>query len=139
MNQLAAWLPAALIALFSFGLWGFFSKMALFYIDSKSALIYQTAGVLVVGLITLGMLNFKPAADAKGISFGLLTGIAYGIGCFFYLLAADKGKVTTVVTMTALYPLITIILSYLILHETISIKQYIGIFFALIAIYLMAG
>ncbi len=138
MNQLTTWLPAALVALFSFGFWGFFSKLTLLHVDSKSALVYQTLGVLIVGLFTFYMLNYKPATNVRGISFGILTGVAYGIGCLFYLIAADKGKVTTVVTMTALYPLITIILSYLVLHETISIKQYAGIALALAAIYLMA-
>jgi len=135
---MAQWLPAALLALLSFGLWGLFSKLALVYIDSKSALIFQTAGVLLVGIITLSMLNFKPAVDAKGLGFGLLTGIAYGVGCLFYLMAADKGKIVTVVTLTALYPLVTIILSYFLLQETISIKQFFGILLALGAIYLMS-
>lgn len=135
---MAQWLPAALLALLSFGLWGLFSKLALVYIDSKSALIFQTAGVLLVGIITLSMLNFKPAVDAKGLGFGLLTGIAYGVGCLFYLMAADKGKIVTVVTLTALYPLVTIILSYFLLQETISIKQFFGILLALAAIYLMS-
>lgn len=135
---MAQWLPAALLALLSFGLWGLFSKLALVYIDSKSALIFQTAGVLIVGIITLSMLNFKPAADVKGLGFGLLTGIAYGVGCLFYLMAADKGKIVTVVTLTALYPVVTIILSYFLLQETIHIKQFLGIMLALAAIYLMS-
>lgn len=132
------WLPSALLALFSFGLWGLFSKLALNYIDSKSALIFQTAGVLVVGIITLSMLNFKPATDMKGLGFGLLTGLAYGVGCLFYLIAADKGKIVTVVTLTALYPLVTLLLSYFLLQETLSIKQLCGVGCALFAIYLMA-
>src|SRR5205085_2222416 len=107
------WLPAAILALFSFGCWGFFSKLTLIYIDAKSALVFQTAGVLIIGIIILGMLHFKPATDIKGLGFGLLTGIAYGVGCMFYLIAADRGKVTTVVTLTALYPLVTIVFSYL--------------------------
>lgn len=133
------WLPSALFALFSFGLWGLFSKLSLVYVDSKSALIYQTAGVLLVGLLTLSILKFKPDTDLKGVSFGLLTGLAYGIGCFFYLIAADKGKVITVVTLTALYPLVTIVLSYLLLKETINIKQFLGIILALVAIFLMSS
>ncbi len=132
------WLPAALIALLSFGLWGLFTKLAIVYIDSKSAFVFQTIGVLVVGLITLSLLNFKPAADMKGLGFGLLTGIAYGVGCLFYFIAADKGKIITVVTLTALYPLVTIVLSYFLLRETVSVKQCIGIFFALVAIYFMS-
>jgi bacterial/archaeal transporter family protein len=133
------WLPAALLALLSFGLWGFFTKLAIVYIDSKSALVFQTMGVLIVGLVTLILLNFKLATDLKGLSFGLLTGIAYGVGCLFYFIAADKGKIMTVVTLTALYPLVTIALSYLLLREGMSLKQCLGIFFALIAIYLMSN
>lgn len=132
------WLPAALMALLSFGLWGFFTKLAILHIDSKSALVFQTAGVLVVGMIVLAMLNFKPATDIKGLTYGLLTGLAYGIGCLFYFIAADKGKIMTVVTLTALYPLVTIVLSYLLLQEAVTLKQCLGIVFALIAIFLMS-
>lgn len=132
------WLPAAILALLSFGIWGLFTKLAIVYVDSKSALVYQTLGVLIIGIITLSLLDFKPATDLKGISFGILTGIAYGIGCLFYFIAADKGKIVTVVTMTALYPLITILLSYVILKEGINLKQCVGIILALAAIYFMS-
>lgn len=132
------WLSAALLALFSFGLWGLFTKLAIVHIDSKSALVFQTFGVLVVGVITLFMLDFKPSMDAKGLGFGLLTGLAYGIGCLFYFIAADKGKIITVVTLTALYPLVTIVLSYVLLREAVTLKQCLGIIFALFAIFLMS-
>jgi len=131
------WLPATLFALFSFGVWGLFTKLAIIYIDSKSALVFQTIGVFIVGVVTLYLLNFKLATNFKGLSFGVLTGLAYGIGCLFYFIAADKGKIITVVTLTALYPLITILLSYFILKETISIKQLIGILFAFMSIFLL--
>jgi transporter family protein len=132
------WLSAALISLFSFGLWGFFSKLTIQHVDAKSALVYQSAGVAVIGFIAFLLLQGKPAVDAKGISYGLLTGIAYGVGCLFYFIAADKGKVTTVVTMTALYPIVTILLAYLILHEGINLKQGAGVILALVAIYLLS-
>jgi len=136
---MTAWFPAALLSLFCFGLWGFFTKLAIVYIDSKSALIFQTIGVVLIGLITLSLMHFKPASDVKGIGFGILTGLAYGVGCLFYFIAADKGKLITVVTMTALYPLITILLSYLLLKEGVNLKQFIGIGLALIAIYLLSS
>lgn len=133
------WLPAAVLALFSFGFWGFFSKLSLNYIDTKSALIFQTGGVLIIGIIALAMMNFKPAMEMKGLGFGVLTGIAYGIGCLFYLIAAERGKLVTVVTLTALYPLVTIMLSSLFLHETINLKQTCGIVLAIVAIILLSS
>ena len=132
------WISASIISLLSFGLWGFYTKLTVSYIDSRSALVYQTLGVMIIGLVTLGLVGFKPATEVKGINYAICTGLFYGIGCLFYFIAASKGKITTVVTMTALYPVITIILSYLILKETISVKQFFGIALALVSIYLMS-
>lgn len=133
-----AWFPATLFSLFSFGLWGLFTKLSVLRIDSKSALIYQTIGVVIVGVLTLSMLNFKPATDTKGLIYAILTGIAYAVGCWFYFIAASKGKIITVVTLTALYPLVTILLAYVLLKETVSLKQGIGISLAFVAILLMS-
>jgi transporter family protein len=132
------WLSASMIALCSFGLWGLFTKLSVEYIDFKRALIYQTLGVMIVGLISLGLIGFKPEASGKGFGFALLTGVAYGIGCLFYFLAASKGKIITVVTLTALYPMVTIVLAYFILQETITLKQIIGIGLAIFSILLMS-
>lgn len=135
---MTGWLPTSLLALFSFGLWGFFTKMAVVHMDSKSALVYQTLGVLIIGVVALGMMNFKPATDTKGVAYALLTGVAYGVGCLFYFFAASKGKIITVVTLTALYPLITIVLAYWLLNETVNFKQLAGIALAIVAIVLMS-
>ena len=137
--MLTTWLPATLLSLFSFGLWGLFTKLAVVHIDSKSALIYQTIGVVIIGMIALSSMSFKPATDAKGLSYAILTGIAYGIGCLFYFIAASKGKIITVVTLTALYPLITIVLAYFLLKESVNLKQCLGIILAFVAILLMSS
>ena len=108
---MTAWFPAALFSLLSFGCWGLFTKLSVMYIDSKSALIYQTLGIVFVSIITFRLLNFKPELHIKGLSFAILTGVAYAIGCWFYFIAASKGKMSTVVSLTALYPLVTIFLS----------------------------
>lgn len=132
------WLSASILALFNFGLWGFFTKLAVNHIDSKSALIYQTVGVLLVGIYLLYTMNYKPSTDTKGLVYALLTGAAYGLGCIFYFIAASKGRIVTVVTLTALYPLVTIFLAFFFLKESISLKQIIGISLACIAILFMS-
>lgn len=136
---MTTWFPPALIALLSFGFWGLFTKLAVLHIDSKSALIYQALGVAVIGILMLCFMNFKPASNPKGLFYALLTGAAYGVGCLFYFIAASKGKIITVVTLTALYPLVTILLAYLLLKEGVNLKQGIGIVLAFIAIILMSS
>ena len=133
------WVPASILALLSFGFWGLFTKLAVAHIDYKSALIYQTLGVLIIGIITLGLIEFKPVSNIKGSGYAILTGAAYSIGCLFYFIAASKGKIITVVTLTALYPLVTIALAYFLLSESVSVKQLAGIVFGLIGIFLMSA
>ena len=62
-----------------------------------------------------------------------------GMGdAFLYLLAVSKGKVSIIVFISALYPVVTIALSYVFLHETISLKEGFGMVFALTAIVLFS-
>lgn len=133
------WFSSSILALLSFGFWGLFTKLAVDHIDFKSAIIYQTLGVIVVGLIGLTLVDFKPATDSKGIFFAILTGLFYAFGCLFYFIAASRGKIITVVTLTALYPLVTILLSHYLFKEAIGIKKIIGISLAFLAIFLMNG
>lgn len=136
---MTSWLPATFISLMSFGLWGLFTKLTVAHIDSKSALIFQTIGVLIIGMLTLNLVNYKPNMDAKGLCYAILTGLAYGVGCLFYFVAASRGKIITVVTLTALYPLITIFLAHIFLREAVSLKQWLGVVLAMAAILLMVS
>ncbi|NEP52146.1 MAG: EamA family transporter [Moorea sp. SIO3C2] len=52
----------------------------------------------------------------------------------FYIKAISKGSIAIVSTLSALYPLVVILLGLVVLHETLTLKQTIGIGFALVAI-----
>ena len=132
------WFVFAILALIMWGLWGFFPKLSTNYINPKSALVYEVVGSVIVGVIILFLVGFKPEVHPKGIIFALLTGIAATLGTLFFLYAVSRGKASTTVVITALYPLITIMLALLILHEPISLKQGIGMLLALAAIILVA-
>jgi uncharacterized membrane protein len=132
------WLAPALTSLMIFGFWGLFSKLSVIYIGSKSALVYQSVGALLAGLLALSLVHFKPTFDYKGVTFGILTGLCSGMGGLFYLFAVSKGKSSTIVTLTSLYPLVTILLSFIIIREGLHAKQLLGVFFALLALHLLS-
>ena len=134
-----SWFIYSIFALVLWGLWGFFPKLATYYINPMSILIYEVIGTIVVGCIVLVILGFSPEVQFRGVLFGLLTGITLTLGSLFFLFALNEGKTSVVVTMTALYPLITILLAFLILKEQITLRQGIAIILALVAMVLFSS
>jgi len=132
------WLIPAIVCLLAWGFSRFFPKLATQYIDPKSAFIYEVSGEVLVALVMLVAVGFRPMLHSKGISFGLLAGVFGGIGVFAYLLAAQRGNVVQLVTITALYPVVTVLLGYFILGEAVSLRQGIGMALALLAVVLVA-
>lgn len=128
----------AVVSLVMWGLWGFFPKLATDNIGPKSVLIFQNTATILVTIFVLASVNFKPEINSKGIFFSVISGLAGTVGGLFFLYAISKGRASVIVTMTALYPIVTIILAFLILKEPISLKQGIGMMFALIAMVLFS-
>ncbi|GAB4280490.1 MAG: EamA family transporter [Candidatus Rifleibacteriota bacterium] len=117
-----AWLIPALLALVIWGFWGLFPKLACAHISPISALFFQTLGsVIIVAVILLGN-KFKVEFHSRGIMFALLGGAAGTLGSVFYNTAAKTGKISVVVALTAMYPIVTIVLSYFWLDEPLTGK-----------------
>jgi transporter family protein len=135
---MTSWFIHAIIAFFLFGLWGFFPKLATNYIHPKSALAYEVLGGIVIAILILYLLKFRPEFDIRGLLFATLAGMAGTLGVLFFLFAVSQGKTSTVVTLTALYPLVTILLAFFILKEPITLKQGVGMMFALVAMILFS-
>ena len=133
------WFVWTMLAMITFGAWGFFPKLAVSYIKPQSALIYQVLGGLLVGIVGLALLRFKPETNAMGVLYAFLTGVTGVLGTLFYYAAAQRGQISIVVSLTALYPLITILLAVIFLHEPLVLRQIVGLCFAVAAIILLAG
>ncbi|MBI4379335.1 MAG: DMT family transporter [Nitrospinae bacterium] len=134
----ADWFIFSLIALFLWGLWGFLSKIATYYVGPTSVFLYGSVGALLVSIFSVISLGFRFEVHPIGIILGTLTGVLGAAGVIFFFFAMKEGNTTVIVTMTALYPLVTLLLSYLILREPITLKQTVGILFAIIAMVLLS-
>lgn len=133
------WLTASIISLILFGLWAFFPKISSEYINAKQAMPYEVLGAVLVGVLFFIFQGIDFNHHPKGYLFAFLTGVCGTLGTFFYFYAASQGKLSIIVTLTALYPIITIALSIFLLEEKISPKQYIGIVLAVLAIYFLSS
>lgn len=132
------WFLPALFTFFLWGTWGFIPKFTTRYISPISAVVFEALGAMIVGIFILAILRFRPEVHPKGIGLAIATGIFGILGALCYLTAIKKGKVSVVVTMTALYPVFSIGLAALILKEPVTLKEGIGILFSCIAIVLFS-
>jgi transporter family protein len=130
------WLLPASMTMICWGIWGFIPKITTRYINPLIASVFEGLGSAIFALIILFTLSFKPEIHPKGVSLAFITGLLGMLGALFYLFAMLKGKVSVIATLVALNPVITIGLAYFFLKEPITLKEGVGMVFALIAIVL---
>jgi len=133
------WFFLTLAAMLMWGFWGFFSKLATQALRDVDAAIYQGVGSFLVMVLAAMVFRFQPSGKPINILFALLSGFSATLATFFFFAAITRGRSVVVVSMTALYPLVTLALSVLFLHEVVTFKQLLGVGLALGAIVLLSS
>ncbi len=133
------WLLFTLAAMLMWGFWGFFSKLATESFRDVDAAIYQGIGSFIIMVLAAVYFRFQPAGKPMNIVYAILSGFSATLATFFFFAAITRGRSVVVVSMTALYPLVTLALSVLFLHEALTLKQLLGVGLALGAIILLSS
>jgi uncharacterized membrane protein len=130
------WLIYALITTLFWGVWGAFTEIPA-NAGFPGTLIYVvwSLTMIIPALVALKLIGWKLDTDKRSIIFGLIIGFT-GAGGQLALLtgAIVNGPAYLIFPIISLSPVITILLSVLFLKEKASIKGWIGITLALIAI-----
>jgi transporter family protein len=139
---LPRWLVFSILTIGCWGAWGAVSKIASNEIDANTNQVLFTVGL--IPLFAVAMRSPRLAVGAgevrrAGIGWAFLTGILGGVGniAFFRALVVG-GQASIVVPVTALFPLVTVILALSVLRERVGRLQQLGLALALIAIYLIS-
>ena len=120
-----------LITMLRWGFWAFFGKLAL---ERKMApttvfLAEALTGAIIAVPLLLTLIirqHAQPIAPTMNI-YGFLSGAVLALGLLFYYLALEGASVSVVVSLTASYPAIAVLLSYAILGEKPTAMQWIGV------------
>ena len=92
-------------------------------------------GSCPIAFVLFGARKFRIEKSIKGAIYGLIAGflsiIGY-VGMFFAF--ANAPNATLVSVSTGLFPMVTVILAVIFLHERLNWVQYVGLTFAVIAI-----
>lgn len=126
-------------------MWGLVSKIASAGVDAYTNQLLYTAGLIPLMAFVAWVAHRHRADDPKerrasGASWAFFTGILGGLGniAFFQALVLG-GKASIVAPVTALFPMVTVVLAMLVLRERLGRLQWIGLALAFAAIYLLSA
>lgn len=134
------WIIYAFLSAIFASLTSIFAKIGIDNVESNLGTSIRT---MVVLLISWGIVLAKgKQKDIKNIEkkdwlFITLSGISTGISWLCYYYALQKGVVSVVVSIDKLSIVVTILLSYFILKEKLSLKSVIGLILMVVGILLM--
>jgi bacterial/archaeal transporter family protein len=143
MRSLPMWLFWSLVTIVMWGTWGLVSKIASDGVDAYTNQLLFTVGiapplVFVLWKVSRGIAGERRDRRRSGVFWAFLTGILGGVGNMAYFEAMVKGGKASVVTpVTALFPMVTVLLALLFLKERLGRLQWVGLGLAFVAIYLL--
>lgn len=116
-------------AMIMWGLWGFLPKLASNRLSYTDATVWEWIGMSVVALPCLWIARGRPDFGNGAGWFALATGVCGLLGALLYYRAmASSGTHTaSVIVVSALYPVISVILTVAILGHKINMGQAAGI------------
>lgn len=132
------WFLFTMVAVLCWGLWAVISKLIGESVTAAQSQALSTIGLIPV-ILVLGFSRKAPASGSRrrGILNAFLAGALTCAGNVAYYHALNSGaKAATVVPLTALYPLVTIMLALLLLRERLNAVQLGGLALSLVAIWI---
>lgn len=118
--------------------WGVFAKVAGRYAGTTTILLCQGAGNFVVYAAVAYWTRFRFEAKPMGIALGIGAGILGTLGTLVFLYALSKGRASVVVPVAAMYPVFVAVVGFTLLKEPFTWKAGLGVFFAGLAVLLLA-
>lgn len=139
MSFIPAWLLFAAVALVFWGITGVTQKLSTNRISSQlSFLWFAWAMVVISALLALTVpihWHLRPVILALSIAGGVLN----GLGALTSFAALESGgKASVVISLISLYPLLTVAVAVLFLHERLAPLQALGAVLAIIAAILLS-
>jgi uncharacterized membrane protein len=137
-QRFPVWLWYALLCIFWWGLWGFFSKIGSVSANPLQLQILFTLGMLPVAFGMLLQMRGKLDRNRGGATYGVLSGFFTGLGALGYFAALRQQDASVVTPVTGLFPLLTVVLAFIVLRERLNKVQMGGMVLALGSIVILS-
>jgi uncharacterized membrane protein len=135
----SAWLLVALIPIVLWGVSGLLQKLATNHISGELSTLWFLAAFVPVALFLLLSQRLPAGIAPKTWLLVTLLGFAFAFGNFALLAAfASNGKASVIAPLAGLYPLVSIPVAIVALHERIGWREGFGIALALVSVMALA-
>ncbi|MBS1737149.1 MAG: DMT family transporter [Bacteroidetes bacterium] len=137
--RMKPWFLFALCTTVFWGIWGALSELPVKEgFPATLGYVVWAITMIVPALVALKIIHWKPETHYKALLYGLLIGFFGAAGQLILFEALKRGPAYLVFPFVSLSPLVTIFLSLFLLKEKASIRSWIGIVIALVAIPLLS-
>ncbi len=133
------WLLLSLVALVFWGITGNTQKLSTNCISTQFSFLGFAAAFIPIAILTLAVFPVETALSAEVVALGVAGGILNSLGALTSFAAFEAGaKSAVAVPIMYLYPLLTVLLARIFLHEQISAAHWAGILLAPVAAWLLS-
>jgi len=137
MKQLGVIL--ALLSAVAWAFWGVFGKLSANRGIPPTTLAFLSSCVsFIVVAGSYAWQRFPAAPTPASILFALLSGLCGSIGLLSFSMAIKRGDAALIVTLSAIYPAFTLLLSPFLLQEKISLMHAVGVLLVTLGVILVA-
>ncbi len=125
----------ALLIILLWGLWPIYFKLGKKDLATINALFITYLVYTIISIVVIVYLFPKTTTvmNLKSIKYIVVGALVGSLGTIIWYIAVEKYEASIIVPLTALYPLVTVIFGYFVLHEKLKFENYVGIILALIA------
>jgi bacterial/archaeal transporter family protein len=137
--HISLWLFYALIALIFWGITGVTQKLSTNVISTELSFLWFLYAMIGIAVVIVFVVPIQWHATAKIFWLAVISGALNGLGALTSFAALEKGgKASIVIPLCYLFPLVTVVLAVIFLHESVTRTEALGIVFALVAAILLS-
>jgi uncharacterized membrane protein len=129
----SAWMIYGLVALLLFGIACITMKLSTRHISDELSTIFYTIGYILLAIVIAVASSVDWNLSWENWSLGILVGLLMASATLTLFVAYRWGKASIVTPLTALYPLVTVLLAALILKEHLDVIKVVAIVLSLMA------
>ena len=129
-----SWVLFSLVSLTCWGFGNFIRKQATTYLSPWAVVVFQSTVVMLLATTAI-VIRGGPVITAEAVALAVAGGSFQFLANISMAFSLARGPASLVVPVSSMYPVMTLVLAFLFLGETISATQALGLLCSVGALY----